>query len=290
MNLYDVVVPLVLMAVLGGGLGLVLAYASKRFFVAVDPRVEEVQGALPGVNCGACGYAGCAGYADAIVAKGVAPNLCAPGGNSCAAAIAKIMGMTVDAKEPNFAVIRCDGNGVRPRFYYSGVQTCKAASVMGLGGAFQDCPYGCLGMGSCVEACPFGALSLNENNVAVVNEAVCSGCGKCVEACPRKLIRIDPESRVIVVRCANLEKGALANKMCNHACIACGKCVRECPFDAIHIENNLAVIDYAKCKLCGKCVKVCPKTLIADVRASRKERKAVRVQAEQAEQTAQAKS
>lgn len=269
----SVVIPLLLMAVLGGVLGLVLAYASKKFFVKVDPRIEAVAEALPGVNCGACGYPGCSGYAEAIVIKGVALNLCAPGAAAAATAIADIMGLTVTTTEPNFAMVRCDGDGVRPRFHYSGVQSCKAASVMGLAGSFQDCPYGCLGLGSCVEACPFGALSLNENNIAVVDENICSGCGKCVEACPRGLVRIDPESRVIVVRCNNRDKGAKANKQCNHACIACGKCVRECPFDAIHVVDNVAVIDYEKCKLCGKCVKACPKNLIIDIRAARREKK-----------------
>ncbi len=269
----DVLMPVALMAILGGLLGLVLAYASRKFFVAVDPRVEAVQNVLPGANCGACGSAGCAGYAEAIVNKGAALTLCAPGGAKVRAAIAQVMGQTVTAVEPNFAVVRCDGDGVQPRFHYSGVQSCKAASVMGLAGSFQDCPYGCLGLGSCVEACPFGALSLNAQNIAVVDETLCSGCGKCVESCPRGLIRIDAESRVVVVRCNNRDKGAKANKQCNHACIACGKCVRECPFDAIHVVDNVAVIDYEKCKLCGKCVKACPKHLIVDIRQQRKENK-----------------
>lgn len=273
MDIMSIVVPLLIMAVLGGILGLALAVASKRFFVKVDPRVDQVLEALPGANCGACGYAGCAAYAEAIVLKGALLNLCAPGAGGVVAAISAIMGTDAKASEPNFAIVRCDGDGVRPRFHYTGVPTCKAATVMGLAGSFQDCPYGCLGLGSCVEACPFGAIALNANNVAIINEDLCASCGKCVEACPRSLIRLDPESRVIVVRCNNRDKGAKANKQCNHACIACGKCVRECPFDAIHIVDNLAVIDYEKCKLCGKCVKVCPKNLIVNLRAERKERR-----------------
>ncbi len=276
----NIIVPVVIMAIIGGILGLVLAIASKKFFVKVDPRTDMVLEALPGANCGACGFAGCAAYAEAIVEKGAPIDLCAPGAGGVVAAVADIMGLSANAKEPNFAIVRCDGDGVRPRFQYAGVQTCKAATVMGLAGSFQDCPYGCLGLGSCVEVCPFGAIELNENNVAIINEDVCAGCGKCIDACPRNLIRLDPESRVIVVRCNNKDKGATANKQCNHACIACGKCVRECPFDAIHIENNLAVIDYGKCKLCGKCVKVCPKHLIVNLRAERKERREARLKDE----------
>ena len=277
MDIIAIITPVIIMAALGAILGLVLAIASKKFHVVVDPRTEEVTEVLPGVNCGACGFAGCAAYAEGIVEKGAEINLCAPGAAAVVEKIADIMGMTASASEPNFAVVQCDGDGVRARFKYSGVSTCKAASVMGLAGSFQACPYGCLGLGSCIEACPFGAMKLNENNVVEIDENLCAGCGKCVEVCPRNLIRLDPESRVIVVRCQNHDKGAKANKACNHACIACQKCVKECPFDAIHIVDNLAVIDYDKCKLCGKCVNICPKNLIVNLRSERKERRAARI-------------
>ena len=280
MDIIAIVTPVFIMAVLGAVLGLVLAIASKKFHVEVDPRTEEVGEALPGANCGACGFAGCAAYAEAIVTKGAEINLCAPGAGAVVEKIAGIMGMTASVSEPNFAIVQCDGDGVRNRFKYSGVTTCKAASVMGLAGSFQECPYGCLGLGSCIEACPFGAIKLNENNIAEIDESLCAGCGKCVEVCPRNLIRLDPESRVIVVRCQNHDKGAMANKACNHACIACQKCVKECPFDAIHVIDNLAVIDYEKCKLCGKCVAVCPKNLIVNLRPERKERREERVSLE----------
>lgn len=281
MDIIAILTPVVIMAVLGGILGLILAVASKKFYVKVDPRVDSVLEVLPGANCGACGFAGCAAYAEGIVEKGAEINLCAPGGAGVVEKVSSIMGVSATMSEPNFAVVQCDGSGVHQRFNYSGVTTCKAASVMGLAGSYQDCPYGCLGLGSCIEACPFGAMSLNENNVVVIDETICAGCGKCVEVCPRNLIRLDPESRVIVVRCQNHDKGAKANKACNHACIACQKCVKECPFDAIHIENNLAVIDYDKCKLCGKCVNVCPKSLIVNLRQERKERRVARVEAEE---------
>ena len=277
MDMIAIVTPVIIMAVLGAVLGLILAIASKKFHVEVDLRTEAVSEVLPGANCGACGYAGCAAYAEAIVAKGAQINLCAPGAASVVGKIADIMGMTASVSEPNFAVVQCNGDGVRNRFKYSGVTTCKAASVMGLAGSFQECPYGCLGLGSCIEACPFGAIKLNENNIAQIDENLCAGCGKCVEVCPRHLIRLDPESRVIVVRCQNHDKGAKANKACNHACIACQKCVKECPFDAIQIIDNLAVIDYEKCKLCGKCVAVCPKNLIVNLRPERKQRRVERV-------------
>ena len=67
------------------------------------------------------------------------------------------------------------------------------------------------------------------------------------------------------VACANRDKGALAMKVCEVACIGCGKCKKACPHDAITVENNLAYIDFNKCKLCRKCVLACPKGAIADV-------------------------
>ncbi len=278
-------VAIIAMAVLGAVLGLILAYASKKFHVETDPRVDQVLEALPGANCGACGYPGCSAYAEAVVLKGAPINMCIPGATGSAMAIGKIMGVEATATEPRFAMVSCNGDGVAQRFEYQGVKTCNAASVMGLAGAFQNCPYGCLGLGSCAKACPFGAIRMGEDNLPYVDENLCTGCGKCAEVCPRKLPKVGPESRVIFVRCNNKDRGALANKTCNHACIGCGKCERECPFDAIHVINNLAVIDYDKCKLCGKCVNVCPKNLIINVRAERKARKTAREE-KAAEETA----
>lgn len=263
--------PLLLMAAMGGILALILAFASKRFHVQVDPRIESILSILPGANCGACGYPGCAGYAEAIVKKGASIDLCAPGASACVAAIGKIMGVEGVAKEPHVATVRCNGDGVRQRFYYDGIRDCKAAMVLGLAGSFQACRFGCLGLGSCARACPFDAITIL-NGLPYIDESRCTGCKKCVATCPRGLLRVDPLNRTIFVRCANLEKGAIANKACNHACIACGKCARECPFQAISIVNNLAVIDYEKCKLCGKCVKVCPKQCIHNYRPERQAR------------------
>lgn len=57
----------ILVAVLGGVFGLVLATASKKFAVEEDPRIGEITNLLPGANCGGCGFAGCGALADAIV-------------------------------------------------------------------------------------------------------------------------------------------------------------------------------------------------------------------------------
>ncbi len=261
------------MAILGGVLGLILAVASRRFHVETDPRVERVQDALPGANCGACGFPGCSGYAEAVVAEGADITLCAPGGQAVVDRIAGIMGVSAAAGAPELATCRCQAESVETRFEYDGVRDCKSASVMGLAGGYKACTAGCLGFGSCARACPFGAIAMSDgpDPLPVVDEARCTGCGQCVPACPRSLMRVDAVTRVIYVRCMNREKGAAANKLCAHACIACRKCEKECPVDAIHVENNLAVIDYDKCIQCGKCVKVCPKQCIVNLRPERKE-------------------
>ncbi|MHC4871613.1 MAG: RnfABCDGE type electron transport complex subunit B [Planctomycetota bacterium] len=270
------IMALVVMGIIGVALGIVLAWGGKRFAVEVDERVGNIDEALPGANCGACGYPGCPGYAEAIVNEGAAMNLCAPGGADLAQEIASIMGGEVEKTEPNYAVTCCQGGEVASLFDYVGVSDCRAASLSGIAGGRKACTYGCLGFGTCVKACPFGAMVLGVDRIPVIDEEKCTGCRRCVDSCPRSLNRVDSESTSVFVKCMSKDKGAVANKLCPHACIACKKCEKECPFDAIHIENNLAVIDYEKCKFCGKCVGVCPKNVIVNLRKERRERKKAR--------------
>ena len=275
-----IVIILLVMGAVGVLLALILAAGSRAFHVETDPRVEEVEEALPGVNCGACGYPGCSGYAEAVVQGEAAMNLCALGGAAVAQAIAGVLGQEVEAAEPRYALPACQGGTVETRFDYRGVEDCRAASLMGLAGGQKACTWGCLGFGTCAKACPFGAITMGPDRIPVVDEETCTGCRRCVAACPRGINRVDPESRVVFVRCVSHDKGAVTNKICDHGCIACRKCEKECPFDAIHVIDNLAVIDYEKCKLCGKCAKVCPKGTIIDLRKERKARRKEREAAE----------
>ena len=78
---------LIAVAILGGlGLvfGLILAAASKVFYVPTDPRLEKLNDCLPGANCGGCGYAGCGGYAEAVLSGEAPIGKCSSGGNECA--------------------------------------------------------------------------------------------------------------------------------------------------------------------------------------------------------------
>ena len=140
-------------------LGLCLAWGSRTFHVEVDERIDEIDKCLPGVNCGACGYPGCGGYADGIVNKNASMTLCSPGGSKVAEEIGKIMGGAVDAVEHKYAVVSCQSSSVADTFKYAGIKDCRAAALNGLAGGGKSCSYGCIGLGTCVKACPFGALS-----------------------------------------------------------------------------------------------------------------------------------
>jgi Na+-translocating ferredoxin:NAD+ oxidoreductase RNF subunit RnfB len=250
--------------------GIILAIAAQKFAVKVDPRITQIAEALPGANCGGCGYPGCSGYAAAIVIGGADINLCAPGGSDTTARIAEVMGVVASAAEPKVAVVMCRGTlGVAgKKFQYDGISDCRAAVLVNAGS--KSCRYGCLGLGSCANACPFGAILVPENKIPVVIEEKCVGCGKCIETCPKHIIELVPKSKYVHVVCKNVDKGGKAKKLCKIACIGCNKCEKECKFDAIHVENNLARIDYEKCKNCGKCVVVCPQDALVNLRPIRK--------------------
>lgn len=259
------------MAALGAFLALVLAIASRRFAVEVNPLVDQINDALPGANCGGCGYAGCMNYAEAVALKGADPTLCAPGGVKTGMDIARLLGVEASTKARSVALCHCQHENVQTVAVYSGIQTCRGASLQGLGGGWLDCRYGCLGYGDCLKACPFNAIKMGPDKRPMVNEEACTGCQKCVVACPRHLMATLPIDKHVHVLCHNRDKGAMANKICAHACISCKKCEKACPVDAIHVENLLAVIDYDKCISCGKCVGVCPHQVIINLRKGRKD-------------------
>ena len=96
-----------MMLILGAALGLLLAIAGKVFYVEVDTRVEQITNMLPGYNCGACGYPGCAGLADALVSgEAKSPTQCKPSTEAHRSRITAFMETGVDPqalKEPTQA-------------------------------------------------------------------------------------------------------------------------------------------------------------------------------------------
>lgn len=252
------------MSVLGGLMGLGLAIASKRFAVEVDPRQKEILDALPGANCGACGYPGCQGYAQALVEGTAECTLCAPGGKALVETISSVLGLAAGEIEEKIAIVRCQGTDANctSDARYVGVTSCRACQI--LAGGTKKCTHGCLGLGDCVDVCPFGAIYIGPDRLPIVVADKCTGCGKCVEACPRTIIGLEPLQQMTHVKCVNHDKGAKANKVCKVACIACRKCVKACPFSAITVTDFVAVIDAEKCRNCGMCAEACPKNCIFD--------------------------
>ncbi len=258
-----ILIALLVLGITGLVAAVLLYLIAQQFKVEEDPRIDLVQEVLPGANCGGCGFAGCRALAEACVkADSLDGLMCPVGGAPVMEKVGEILGMAAVAAEPKVAVVRCNGVcDARPKTStYDGVRTCQIMHNLYVGET--ACPFGCLGCGDCVAACQFGALSIDEKTgLPVVDEEKCTACGKCVKACPRNIIELrkkGPKGRRMVVECVNKDKGAVARKACLNACIGCGKCQKECAFDAITIENNLAYIDFNKCRLCRKCEAACP--------------------------------
>lgn len=261
MNL--ILLSLITLGAIGCIAALILYFASQKFKVFEDPRIDDVEAALPAANCGGCGYPGCRGFADACVkAESLDNMLCPVGGSATMNKVAEILGKTVTETAPTIAVVRCNGNcDNRPRTnHYDGAKNCQIAH--NLYGGETGCSYGCLGFGDCEVSCKFDAIHINPTTLLPeVDEDKCTSCGACVKACPKFIIELrrkGPKSRRVFVSCVNKDKGGIAKKACSVACIGCSKCQKECAFDAITISNNLAYIDHTKCKLCRKCAPVCP--------------------------------
>ena len=248
---------------LGLLLGVMLFFVARKFKVEEDPRIDEIEKLMPGANCGGCGFAGCRAFADAAVkTENLESCFCPVGGNEVMAKVAGVLGIEVKQKTPQVAVVRCNGSCEnRPKVNdYDGAASCRVKAALYSGDTL--CPYGCLGCGDCVAVCKFGALSMNpETGLPEVDESKCTACGACVKACPKGIIEIrnkGPRSMRVYVGCVNKDKGAVARKACKAACIGCGKCAKECAHEAITVADNLAYIDFTKCKLCKKCVEACP--------------------------------
>jgi len=273
--------PVLILGVMGLVFGLVLAFAAKVFEVKIDPRVEAITAALPGANCGACGKAGCAGYADSIVNSNAPMNLCAPGGAAAVAKIAEIMGTNASAADSKIAVYHCSSGGknnTKWKYAYQGIESCKSAVNIAAGP--NACAWGCVGFNDCFRACQFDAITVDENNMRHIDRSKCVGCGACVKACPRNLVMLVPENRHVFIVCSSQAKNPLAKQLCGteKPCIGCGLCSRKCPVQAITVTNNLARIDYGKCIDCGLCATVCPTQCIDDLKAG--QRKKAEIEAE----------
>ena len=258
---------LVVLALMGGAFGALLAVASNKLAVETDPRVDAVLEALPGANCGACGYPGCAGFAEAVVGGKAPTNACIPGKDGTAQAVAAILGQEpATGAVRKVAQLRCNGTttNLLAKYEYNGIADCHLAVTQFCGTG--HCLYGCIGLGSCVRVCPFGAIAMGDDRLPVVDAALCLGCELCAAQCPQKLLDMVAIDKQVYVRCSNRDRGRIARDECHVSCISCGLCLMACEHEAIQIVNvkngSVPVIDYEKCTNCGACVEKCPRKCI----------------------------
>jgi Na+-translocating ferredoxin:NAD+ oxidoreductase RNF subunit RnfB len=217
------IVAIVAIAGIGLVAAAVLAVADKFLSVREDPRIGMLTAELPGANCGGCGFAGCGDYARALVA-GMAPNgACSAGGDECAKACAKILGVEASATERRVALVKCCGTRSETVRVgdYNGLCDCSVAASTA--GGDKGCRYGCLGYGACANVCPKNAISIVDG-LAKVEKRLCIGCGKCVSVCPRRIIELVPASATVHVLCNNPVRGPEVRKVCGVGCMGCRLC------------------------------------------------------------------
>ena len=228
MSITGILTATAVVGIVGIFVGIFLGLAGIRFKVQVDEKEEAVLAALPGNNCGGCGYAGCSGLAAAI-AKGEAPvSACPVGGEAVGKKVAAIMGVEAGETERQVAFVACQGDGEKAgkAYDYYGIEDCRMMSFVP-GGGPKSCNSGCLGFGTCVKVCPFDAIHVI-NGVAVVDKEACKACGKCIAVCPKHLISLIPYKSA----------------------------------QAVSVSDFHAVIDQEKCTGCGTCLEKCPKKAI----------------------------
>lgn len=262
MNITEILIAVGIVAVIALIIGIILGIAEKVFHVDVNEKEEAIREALPGSNCGGCGFAGCDAMAAAIANGEAKSTGCPVGGMPVAEKIASILGEEVGDIQKMVAYVKCDGHSAKRKtdYNYVGIDSCTYAAMMPGSGPYS-CKFGCLGYGTCAKVCPQSAIRIIDKK-AVVDESLCVACGKCIKACPHSLIELVPADSHYRVQCNSHVKGKDVREACTSGCISCKVCEKKCPTGAIQVIDNVARIDYSKCDNFGICAKECPRKII----------------------------
>jgi len=259
--------PVLFMVILGAVASVVLIIASRYLNVETDPRIESIANALPGVNCGACGFSGCMSAAEAVAEGKAGAGVCLIGGEETVKALETILGQSSSTPEKKkIAFLCCSKNSEKSgrKLYYNGPADCFSAML--LSGGEKRCEGGCIGLGSCTPVCPVGAITM-KSGLPVIDVSLCTGCGLCVKTCPKKIIALieNTQSAIDRKKCDEYcVRSELLFKVDTECCIMCGICAKKCPVEAISWKKGSpALIDRDTCIECLTCLRSCPPKVIA---------------------------
>ena len=158
----EYILPILIFLGFGALSGILLLIASKVLAVKTDETEAKITEALPGANCGGCGYSGCAGYAAAVAHDGAPTNLCKPGGADVMKKINAIMGTEGGEFIREVAYVACNGceKATKDRFTFTGTKSCAAVEKFYNGKG--ECRFGCDGYGDCAAVCGNDAITITD--------------------------------------------------------------------------------------------------------------------------------
>lgn len=255
----SVLLSVAILAGVGTTFGALIALTNAKMRVEEDPRLDDLTDLLPGANCGACGFAGCRAFAEAVIAGKTPPATCTVMSADEREDVAGYLGVDAGAANKRVARLLCAGGSdvAGRKADYVGIESCAAAVAVAGGG--KGCAWGCVGFADCAVACDFEAITMSAFDLPVVDVDKCTACNDCVEACPLDLFVLHPVGDHLFVQCRNLLDGDAAEAVCAVACTGCKRCVQDAEPGLIEVRQGLAIIDYEKIDLENpRAVERCP--------------------------------